>query len=115
MTEMPSEPWEKVHIDFKGPLPGRKYLLVVIDRHSRFPVEILSSIEEKQVRKKLQKIFAMHGLPKIIVTDNGPPFHSKEFVESMKNWGVIHEFSTPYWPQGNAEVERFMKTLGKVL
>ena len=27
MTEMPSEPWEKVHIDFKGPLPGRKYLL----------------------------------------------------------------------------------------
>ena len=33
----------------------------------------------------------------------------------MKEIGSRHQLSTPYWPQGNAEVERFMKTLGKLL
>ena len=27
--------------------------------------------------------------------------------------GIKHERSTPYWPRGNAKVEKFMKNLGK--
>ena len=97
LTEMPKEPWEKIHLDFKGPLPGGKYLFVVIDRYTRYPeVEIMTSIVEQQVTKKLRKIFASHGLPKVVVTDNGPPFHSKEFENNTKEWGITHVFSTPY-------------------
>ena len=33
-TEMPKGPWEKLHMDFYGPLPSGEYLLVVIDRYS---------------------------------------------------------------------------------
>ena len=116
MTKMPNAPWEKLHLDFKGPLPGGKYLLVVIDRYSRYPeVEIITSTNAKTVIRKLNKIFSAHGIPEIILTDNGPPFHSKEFKMYLEQNNVSHQFSTPYWPQGNAEAERFMRTLGKVL
>ena len=116
MTKMPNKPWEKLHLDFKGPLPGGKYLLVVIDRYSRYPeVEIITSTNIITVVRKLNKIFASHGIPEVLITDNGPPFNSKDFEQYMKELGVSHKFSTPYWPQGNAEVERFMRTLGKIL
>ena len=35
--EMPNAPWEQVHVDYCGPVPTGEYLLVVIDRYSRFP------------------------------------------------------------------------------
>ena len=45
MTDMPTGPRETVHLDFYGPLPSGDYLLVVIDRYSRFPeLEIVESI-----------------------------------------------------------------------
>ena len=116
MTKMPAEPWEKLHLDFKGPLPCGKYLLVVIDRYSRYPeVEIVTSTNANTVIRKLNKIFASHGIPEVLITDNGPPFTSNDFKGYMKQIGASHRLSTPYWPQGNAEAERFMRTLGKIL
>ncbi len=101
MTEMPELPWRTVHVDFYGPLPTSEYLLVVVDRYSRFPeVEIVHSTRASTVIPKLDKIFSVHGIPDMIISDNGPPFN-----------GV----STPYWRQGNATVERFMQPLGKAL
>ena len=41
MTEMPELPWRTIHIDLYDPLPTSEYLLVAVDRYSRFPeVEI---------------------------------------------------------------------------
>ena len=36
MTDMPSGPWQKVHLDLYGPLPSGEHLLVCIDRYSRY-------------------------------------------------------------------------------
>lgn len=33
----------------------------------------------------------------------------------MKELEAKHTISSPYWPQGNAEVERLMQPLGKVI
>ena len=43
----------------------------------------------------------------------GPPFQSFEFKRYMVAMGITHTTSTPLWPQGKAEVEAFMKPLGK--
>ena len=156
MTKMPGAPWGKHHLDFKGPLPGGKYLLVLVNRHSRYPeVEIITSTNANNVRRRLNKILASHGIPQVLITDdgipqvlitddgipqvlitddgipqvlitddgipqvlitdNGPPFKSTEFKDYMEQLGNSHVFATPYWPQGNAEAERFMRTLAKVL
>ncbi len=116
MTEMPELSWRTVHIDFYGPLPTSEYLLVVVDRFSRFPeVEIVHSTRASTVIPKLDKIFSVHGIPDIIISDNGPSFNGEEYVRYMKALGIQAKFSTPYWPQGNATVERFMQPLGKAL
>jgi transposase InsO family protein len=105
-TKMPEGPWEVVHTDLYGPLPTGEYLLVVIDRYSRFPeVEIVRSTKASTVTPKLDKIFATHG----------PPYNSQEYRRYLEALGIRPEFSTPYWPQGNAEAERFMQPLGKAL
>ena len=115
-TEMPNGPWEKLHMDFYGPLPSNEYLLVVIDRYSRFPeVEIVKSTKASIVIPKLDRIFSVHGIPDVIKTDNGPPFNGEEYRNYAKTLGIKLEFSTPLWPKGNAEAERFMQPLSKAL
>ena len=116
LTNMPEAQWHLVHIDFVGPLPSSEYLLVVIDRYSRYPeVETVHSTKASNVIPKLDKIFATHGIPNIIKTVNGPPFSSDDFCKYCTALGISHERVTPYWPQANREVERFNQPLGKVI
>ena len=113
---MPNSPWDKVKIDFYGPLPTGQYILVVIDCYSRFhEIEILTTISAQKVIPKVDSIFARHGIPSHLTADNGPPFQSHEFGRYMTAMGITHTTSTPLWPQGNAEVEAFMKPLGKAI
>ena len=64
---------------------------------------------------KLDKIFATHGIPNIVKTDNGPPFNGEVYYRYLTALEITPKFSTPLWPQGNAEAERFMQPLGKTL
>ena len=49
--------------------------MVLTDQFSRYPeVEFTRSIAITPVRERLKKIFATHGVPKVVQTDNGPPF-----------------------------------------
>lgn len=116
MTEMPELPWRTVHADFYGPLPTSEHLLVIVDRYSRFPeVEMVHSTKASTVIPKLDKIFSVRGIPDTVVSDNGPPFNGDEYKRYMTALGITAKFSTPYWPQENATVERFMQPLGKAL
>ncbi|XP_064475331.1 uncharacterized protein K02A2.6-like [Ornithodoros turicata] len=116
MTELPDGPWLSLAADFAGPLPGNKYLLVVVDEYSRFPVvATLSSLNGGTVTTKLNDMFTVHGIPEVVKTDNGPPFFGKEFADFMKHNGIRHHRVTPLWPQANGEVERFIKNLKKTI
>ena len=116
MPPMPDGPWQKVHADFYGPLPSGEYLLVLIDRYSRYPeVEIVRSTKASVVIPKFDKIFATHGIPFSITTDNGPPFNSEAYRRYLHTLGISYDTATPKWPQGNAEVERFNQPLGRAL
>jgi hypothetical protein len=58
---------------------------------------------------KLDNIFAVHGVL---------PFSKATMALTLTNspWNKGNlNFSTPKWPQGNVEVERFMQPLGKSL
>ena len=113
---MPSGPWKKLHIDFYGSLPSSEYILVIVDAYSRFPIaEIVRSTAAPTIIPKLDQVFAMHGLPEEIVTDNGPPFNSSDFERYLMTLGIKFDPSTPLWPQGNSEVERFNQPLGKAI
>jgi transposase InsO family protein len=57
---------------------------------------------------ELDGLFAAYGLPEVIVSDNGKPFTSAEFVNFCKERGITHLKSPPYNPQSNGQVERFV-------
>ena len=99
MTDLPEKPWDNVPIDFSGPYPTGEYLLVMMDDYSRFPkVESLRSTSEKSVLRKLGCIFSTFGIPKVVKTDNGPPFNGIKFTEYAKQQGFHHRKTTPNWP-----------------
>ena len=111
---MPPHPWHTLHVDLCGPLPTGETLLVAIDNASRWPeVKILRSTTTTSVTNSLDTIFATHGLPIRIVTDNGPQFASAQFGEYCANNGISHRKISPYHPQANGEVERFNATIMK--
>ena len=59
---------------------------------------------------KLRQNFATFGLPRMIVTDNGPSFTSKEFQSFMTENGIIDKKSSLYHPATNGLAERAVQT-----
>ena len=89
-----------------GPLPTGESILVVVDYYSRYyEVDILKSTVASKVISSLEEMFARHGLPESLTSDNGPQFISAEFAEYMVQQGIRHHKVTAKWPQANGEVE----------
>ena len=57
----------------------------------------------------LRNVFASHGLPEQIVSDNGPQFTSSEFAEFTKLNAIKHVRVSPYHPASIGEAERFVR------
>ena len=56
--------------------------------------------------EKLRTIFATHGLPERIVTDNVTVFTSDEFESFLHANGIAHTRTAPYHPALNGLAER---------
>ena len=70
--------WSCIHLDYAGPFLGSMYLILV-DAHSKWiDVHPMQSITAAKTIEKLQIIFANHGLPRKVITDNGSSFTSIE-------------------------------------
>ena len=109
-------PWHQVHIDICGPFPSNDYLLGIIDANTRWPdIHVIRSTTSSTVKKYINQTFATHGYPSVIVTDNAPNLVSVEIKDYCEQNGIEHKSSIPYWPQGNAEIERFYQTIGKAI
>ena len=109
--EWPKQPWSWLHADFAGPFQGHMFLLVVDACSTWLDVHVMKSISSSVTIEKLQSIFAIHGLPHKLVTDNGPAFISFEFKTFMDINGIVHIRSAPYHPSTNGLAERAVQTL----
>ena len=108
--EWPSQPWIRLHLDFAGPFLGHMWLIIV-DAHSKWlDVHMMTSITSSHTIEKLRIVFASHGLPRKIVTDNGPSFTSTEFRAYVSSNGIVHVTTAPYHPSRNGLAERAVQT-----
>ena len=58
---------------------------------------------------KLKNLFARHGIPETVVSDNGTQFSSTEFQDFATSWNFSHVTSSPHFPQSNGQAESAVK------
>ncbi|XP_015747739.1 PREDICTED: uncharacterized protein K02A2.6-like [Acropora digitifera] len=110
----PDTPWTCLGTDLFE--LDRKTYLVVVDYTSRwFEVRQLHSVTASAVIRVLCELFATHGIPDTVISDNGPQYANQEFKEFARDWGFVHVTSSPIYPQANGEVERAVQTAKNIL
>jgi putative transposase len=120
MAEEPNHVWA---VDHKGWITlgdgSRCEPLTLIDTYSRFLLAVSagSSTRGEQAKPVLERAFADYGLPRVIRSDNGPPFATTGVtgLSRLSVWwiklGIRHERITPGRPQQNGRLERLHGTL----
>ena len=96
--EWPKQPWSRLHIDYAGPLHGHMFL-VVVDAYSKWmEVKMVKQANSKTTISVLRSLFTTHGIPELLVSDNGSTFTSQEFQDFMQQNRIRHNTSAPYHP-----------------
>jgi transposase InsO family protein len=110
------------HLDFhhgslKVLTPGGQWVrpiaLGILDDHSRLCCHVqwyLSETAEDLVHGLSQAI-QKRGLPRALLTDNGPAMIADEVTEGLLRLGIVHERTLPYSPYQNGKQESFWGTL----
>ena len=113
-SEFPKLPWEKVATDLFH-FNSATYLLIV-DYFSRFiEVAKLSTQSSLEVIRHTKSVFSRHGIPREVISDNGPQYSSLEYAHFAAEYGFIHTTSSPKYPQSNGEAERAVQTIKQLL
>ena len=103
-SQMPDRPWQKLAMDFKGPIASNYYFFLLINEYSHFPeVEIVKSTAAETLIPKLHKILCTHGIPEVIKSDNGPPFNGEKIKEYARRQGFQHHRIEPEHPESNGQ------------
>ena len=84
---------------------GRTFLILV-DAHSKWLEVPVSTPSSQQAIKALRHIFSTHGLPEVLVTDNGSALTSMDFATFVIRNGFRHIRCAPYHPASNGLAER---------
>ena len=92
------------------------YYFLIVDAYSKW-VDIyqLSSSTASQTVNCLLSFISMYGIPKTIISDNGPQFTSERFTLFCRDDAIPHKCTPPYHPASNGQVERVVQELKKAL
>lgn len=113
-------PFERIGVDIVGPVErsqkGNRFILVVCDYATRYPEAYpLRDVTAKQIAAALLNFFSHVGIPKEVLTDQGPNFMSRTLKQVYQLLGIKRVRTTPYHPQTDGLVERFNQTLKGML
>ena len=108
--ELPDGPWQKMGVDFFKH-NGQKYM-AGIDYFSKFPYMCpVRNTNAQHTINHLNDILSIESAPAVLMSDNGPPFNSSEFVEFTQKWN----FQYITIPQSNGQIEHTIQTLQQML
>ena len=112
--DIPERAWEKIAADLFT-YKNRDYLITVCYRSNFWELERLYDTKSLTVIKKLKAHLARYGIPKQLVSDNGPQFDSNEFKKFTKSWGIEHTTTSPHHSKANGKVESAVKVAKRML
>ncbi|XP_013909081.1 PREDICTED: uncharacterized protein K02A2.6-like [Thamnophis sirtalis] len=103
--EQPRAPWSRIHMDLAGPAKGQMFI-VIVDAFSKWvELFLLSATTAPAIIKVLPRVFMTHGLPDLVVSDNGPQFIAAALASFFAQLGVRHAFVAPFNPVANGLAE----------
>uniref|UniRef100_UPI0010A02BFD uncharacterized protein K02A2.6-like n=1 Tax=Podarcis muralis TaxID=64176 RepID=UPI0010A02BFD len=113
--ETPKTPWSRVPINLASPFHSWTFM-VVVDAYSKWlEVALMPSTTTEAVIRVLQGLFATHGCPDVLVSDNGPQFTSGTFELYLLGLGICHALTAPFHPSSNGQVERMVRSAKEAL
>ena len=101
-------PWQVVGTDLFS-WNGNNYVLVVDYMSRYFEVARLENMKSSTVISHMKSIFARHGIPLEVKSDNGGCYASAEFKNFAETWGFKHVTSSPYMNNSNGQAEIYVK------
>lgn len=118
---IPENIFEKIGLDLMGPIPQsskkNEHIIVATDYLSKYVViqAIRKATTENVINFLKEKMFYTHGIPRIIITDNGTNLCSNQMRDVLKLMGIEHKTTSVYRPQTNGQTERYNRVLGTQL
>ena len=112
---------EEVQIDLTGNLYNKHpnsfpFILVAVDKNSRWPVAKFCKITNHDtVVTFLREYINVYGVSKIIESDNGSAFFSKEYKNFSKETNIIRKYGTPNLHTGAGLFERVIQSLKNLI
>ena len=100
-----SKTWSRIHVDFAGPFLGKMFLAAIDAFYKWMECSIMSTSTSAATIENLHVMVATHGLPDVLVSDNGSCFTCQEFLEFMRLNGIKHVRSAPFKPASNGQAE----------
>ena len=88
---------------------------MICDYFSKFPFLYRAKTSFWSLRDRLIDLFSIEGYPNEIVSDNGPPFQSKEFAKFLSGLGIKHTTSLPGYPHSNGFIEWHIQMVKNML
>ena len=112
----PDSRFDIIHLDLVGPLPpskGFSYLLIIIDRFTRWPeaIPIPDMTATTVAQAFITGWVSRFGIPSSITTDRGRQFESNLWAELMHSLATVQLRTTAYHHIANRLVERFHRQL----
>ncbi|KAD4178302.1 hypothetical protein E3N88_26893 [Mikania micrantha] len=113
-------PLDQIYADLCGPITppspaGNRYVLLIVDDHSRFMWTYILKTKDgafEQFKMFKASVELQYGRKiKVLRTDRGGEFTSREFSLFCEQEGITRQLTAPYSPQQNGVVERRNRTV----
>ena len=111
---IPNLPWQIVASDCFE-CDGSHYLIVVDLYSDYIEIKQLNSLSSAALIEQLKQIFAVHGIPVTVISDNGPYYASVEFTDFTHDWDIQHVTSSPHHPKANGKAESAIKIMTSII
>ena len=114
-TRPEAEVWERLHMDW-GYVKDQGNILVIVYAGSGWVEAFPAGNRTSQtVKVYLSQIFARFGVPRTLVSDNGPELASSDLKQWFESLGIKKMESPIYHPRANGIAQRAVQTVKRAI